>query len=75
MVFIKSSKSGDFRAPTTCSVGHQALGRAPRALPSTNPYYQIASPHVVESGGIPDVASLQLGETNYFAASREPSAV
>jgi hypothetical protein len=27
----------------------------PRALPSTNPYYQIASPHLVESGGIPDV--------------------
>ncbi len=26
--------------------GGYALGRAPRALASTNPYYQIASPHV-----------------------------
>jgi hypothetical protein len=63
---VQSPSNMQYRPP-----GTRQSDRVRRALPSTNPYYHIASPHVVESDGIPDVASLQLRKTDYFAASRE----
>jgi hypothetical protein len=46
LTLVSRQLSQPVQSPNYMHVGHQALG----ALPSTNPYYQIASPHVVESG-------------------------